>query len=170
MNGVTEGRKSRFYDPSGDSRQTSRLTVRPSGWGGFCLNLPAPTPSRTSGRPLATPSAHPTVLVVPIPQSGPGAPFQVCPDFFFLFSFIHYSRATYLDHGEGMYNPFPVRCPRSGGSLQAPLLPSAHIFFLQIFPCPGNVWCAPRRLQKKKDKREASETKERPKESVKEYR
>ena len=35
--------------------------------------------------------------------------------------FIHYSRATYLDHGGHMCSPFPVRCPRSGGSLQAPL-------------------------------------------------
>ena len=39
------------------------------------------------------------------------------------FFFIHYSRATYLDHGESMYSPFPVRCPRNGGSLQAPLCP-----------------------------------------------
>ena len=38
----------------------------------------------------------------------------------FFFLFIHYSRATYLDHGGDMYSPFPVRCPRSGGSLQAP--------------------------------------------------
>jgi len=35
-------------------------------------------------------------------------------DFFFLF--IHYSHATYGDHGDNMYSPFPVRCPRSGGS------------------------------------------------------
>jgi len=40
---------------------------------------------------------------------------------FFLFN--HYSHATYLDHGEIMYSPFPVRCPRSGGTLQAPLCP-----------------------------------------------
>ena len=46
--------------------------------------------------------------------------FRHCPVFFL---FIHYSHATYLDHGEIMYSPFPVRCPRSGGSLQAPLLP-----------------------------------------------
>jgi len=26
----------------------------------------------------------------------------------------------YLDHGEVMYSPFPVRCPRGGGPLQAP--------------------------------------------------
>ena len=30
------------------------------------------------------------------------------------------------DHGENMYSPFPVRCPRSGGTLQAALLPSAQ--------------------------------------------
>jgi len=53
----------------------------------------------------------------------------------FFYLFIHYSHATYLDHGEDMYSPFPVRCPRSGGSLQAPLLPSQA--------CPENVWCAP---------------------------
>ena len=34
--------------------------------------------------------------------------------------FIHYSRATYGDHGEIMYIPVPVRCPRSGGTLLAP--------------------------------------------------
>jgi len=27
------------------------------------------------------------------------------------------------DHGEIMYSPFPVCCPRSGGTLQAPLCP-----------------------------------------------
>jgi len=41
--------------------------------------------------------------------------------FFCLFN--HYSHATYLDHGEIMYSLFPVRCPRSGGTLQAPLCP-----------------------------------------------
>jgi len=61
------------------------------------------------------------------------------------FLFIHYSHATYLDHGEDMYSPFPVRCPRSGGSLQAPLLPSAQA-------CSENVWCAPKKLQKKRTK------------------
>jgi len=40
-----------------------------------------------------------------------------------VFLFNHYSRATYLDHGEIMYSPFPVRCPRSGGTSQAPLCP-----------------------------------------------
>jgi len=49
-----------------------------------------------------------------------------------------------------MYSPFPVRCPRSGGSLQAPLLPSAQA-------CPENVWCAPRRLQKEGTKEKKSE-------------
>jgi len=39
----------------------------------------------------------------------------------FFFFLIHYSHATCGDHGEVMYSPFPVRCPRSGGSLQAPL-------------------------------------------------
>jgi len=55
---------------------------------------------------------------------------------FFLFD--HYSHATYLDHGEIMYSPFPVRCPRGGGTLQAPLLPSAQA-------CP-KMWSAPRKL------------------------
>ena len=45
------------------------------------------------------------------------------PDARFFFLFIHYSHATYLDHGEDMYSPFPVRCPRSGGPLQAALCP-----------------------------------------------
>jgi len=40
---------------------------------------------------------------------------------FFLFN--HYSRATCRDHGENMYSPVPVRCPRGGGTLQAPLCP-----------------------------------------------
>ena len=39
-------------------------------------------------------------------------------DFFW---FIHYSHATYGDHGENMYSPDPVRCPRSDGTLLAPL-------------------------------------------------
>jgi len=42
---------------------------------------------------------------------------------FFFFWLIHYSHTTYLDHGEVMYSPFPVRCPRDGGTLQAPLCP-----------------------------------------------
>jgi len=67
--------------------------------------------------------------------------------FFFFFLFIHYSHATYGDHGENMYSPFPVRCPRSDGSLQAPLLPSAQA-------CPENLWCAPRKLQKELQKKE----------------
>ena len=46
-------------------------------------------------------------------------------DFFSFFSFNHYSYATYLDCGEITYSPFPVCCPRSGGTLQAPPLPSA---------------------------------------------
>jgi len=50
------------------------------------------------------------------------------------FIIIHYSHATSLDHGEDIYSPFPVRCPRSGGSLQAPLLPSAQA-------CPGGAGC-----------------------------
>jgi len=48
------------------------------------------------------------------------------------FLFIHYSHATYLDHDEIMYSPFPVRCPRGGGTLQAPPLPSAQA-------CPEKV-------------------------------
>jgi len=40
---------------------------------------------------------------------------------FFLFN--HYSHATYLDNGEIMYCPFPVRCPHGGGTLQAPPCP-----------------------------------------------
>ena len=39
------------------------------------------------------------------------------------FLFIHYSHATYRDHGGIMYSPFPVRCPRGDGMLQAPLCP-----------------------------------------------
>ena len=66
-----------------------------------------------------------------------------------MFFSIHYSRATYLVHGEDMYNPFPVRCPRSGGSLQAPLLPSAQA-------CPESMWCAPRKLQRKKRRKPKS--------------
>jgi len=33
----------------------------------------------------------------------------------------HHSRATYLHHGETTCSPFPVRCSRGGGTLQAPL-------------------------------------------------
>jgi len=50
--------------------------------------------------------------------------------FFFFFLFIHYSCATYGDHDEIMYSPFPVRCPRSGGSSLAPLRPPPR-------PVPG---------------------------------
>jgi len=44
------------------------------------------------------------------------------------FGFNHYSHATYLDHGEIIYSPFPVRCPRGGGTLRAPLCPPAQAF------------------------------------------
>jgi len=37
--------------------------------------------------------------------------------------FNHYPHATYLDHGEIIYSPFPVRCPHGGGTLQVPLCP-----------------------------------------------
>jgi len=39
--------------------------------------------------------------------------------------FVFYSLLTcdLSDHGEIMYSPFPVCCPRSGGTLQAPLCP-----------------------------------------------
>jgi len=30
-------------------------------------------------------------------------------------------RSNTCTHGEIMYSPFPVRCPRGGGTLQAPL-------------------------------------------------
>jgi len=50
----------------------------------------------------------------------------------FFFLFIHYSRATYGDHGEIMYSPVSVRCPRSGGTLLAPLLPSAQAYPVKI--------------------------------------
>ena len=34
-----------------------------------------------------------------------------------------YSHATYIDHGGVHFAQFPVRSPRSGGTLQAPHLP-----------------------------------------------
>jgi len=41
-----------------------------------------------------------------------------------IFFLVYSSLACDLsDHGEIMYSPFPVRCPRSGGSLQTPLCP-----------------------------------------------
>jgi len=49
---------------------------------------------------------------------------------FFFFLLIHYSCATYGDHDEIMYSPFPVRCPRSGGSSLAPFRPPPR-------PVPG---------------------------------
>jgi len=42
---------------------------------------------------------------------------------FFFFLFIQYSYATYGDHDEDMYSSVPIRCPRSGGTLLAPLCP-----------------------------------------------
>jgi len=67
------------------------------------------------------------------------------------FLFIHYSRATYGDHGENMYSPFPVRYPRSGGSLQAPLCPPPR-------PVPRRSTASHQGDHKGKDKpREASE-------------
>ena len=38
------------------------------------------------------------------------------------------------DHGENMYSPFPVCCPRSGGPLQAPLCPPPR-------PIPRRFFC-----------------------------
>ena len=75
----------------------------------FSPALPAPT------RPVF---AAPPLLRFP---TAPVRCSPLLPTFFFLF--IHYSRATCGYHGEDMYSPFPVRCPRSGGSLQAPLCP-----------------------------------------------
>jgi len=40
--------------------------------------------------------------------------------FFFVYSLL---ACDLPDHGEIMYSPFPVCCPRSGGPLQAPLCP-----------------------------------------------
>jgi len=54
------------------------------------------------------------------------------------FGFIH----TYLDHGGVYFARFPVRSPRSGGTLQAPLLPSAQA-------CPKKKVCAQRKSQRK---------------------
>jgi len=71
-------------------------------------------------------------------------PWRTVPSRFF-FLFIHYSRASYLDHGEDRYSPFPVHCPHNASSLQASLLPSAQA-------CPENVWCAPKKSQKKRTK------------------
>jgi len=53
--------------------------------------------------------------------SSPLPSAQAYPKKIFLFN--HYSRATYRDHGESMYSPVPVRCPRSDGPLLAPLCP-----------------------------------------------
>ena len=49
---------------------------------------------------------------------------------------------------------FPVRCPRGGGTLQAPLMPSAQA-------CPKTTRCAPRRSQREK-KEKGKEIKETP--------
>jgi len=57
--------------------------------------------------------------------------------FFFFFFFINYSCVTYGDHDEIMYSPFPVHCPRSGGSLLAPHCPPPR-------PIPKRK-CAPRK-------------------------
>jgi len=62
-------------------------------------------------------STHCSVLMVLVPNADTGSPLQGAP--FFLFN--HNSHATHLDHGEIMHSPFPARCPRSGGTLQAPL-------------------------------------------------
>jgi len=59
----------------------------------------------------------------------------------FIFLFNYYSHATHLDHGEIMYSPFPVRCPRGGGTLQAPLLPSARL--QSPLPAPPTTPAAP---------------------------
>ena len=62
--------------------------------------------------------------------------------FFFVYS---YSHTTYIDHG-GIHLPsFPARSPRSGGSLQAPLLPSAQA-------CPEKEKTRPRKLTKERTK------------------
>jgi len=44
-------------------------------------------------------------------------------EFFFVYP---YSHATYIDHGGVYFARFPVRSPRTGGTLQAPHLPSAQ--------------------------------------------
>jgi len=38
----------------------------------------------------------------------------------FFVLFIHHSHANNFDHGQIMFSPFPVRCPRNGNTLQTP--------------------------------------------------
>jgi len=72
---------------------------------------------------------------------------------FYFFIFVYSLLACDLsDHGEVIYSPFPVRCPRSGGSLQAPLCPP-----------PGSVprRCEARQGNYKRKKSEGERQKER---------
>jgi len=48
----------------------------------------------------------------------PGARRDLAARGFFVYSLLAYDPSS---HSGVMYNPFPVRCPRSGGTLQAPL-------------------------------------------------
>jgi len=80
--------------------------------------VPSASASRSSsatGAPTPTPDFR---RCLPLPAAVPAFPRP-----FFSLSFNHYSHATYLDHEEIMYSPFPVCCPRSGGTLQARLCP-----------------------------------------------
>ena len=63
-------------------------------------------------------------MVVIVAVSGSGAVPQV---FFLVYSLL---ACDLSDHGEIIYSPFPVRCPRNGGPLQGPLCPPPR-------PLPG---------------------------------
>ena len=85
-------------------------------------------PLARSGVLQLTTDADGVDTLVHIPAGADRAGHRQDDLFFFFFLFIHYSCATYGDHDEIMYSPFPVRCPRSGGSMLAPCLPSAQAY------------------------------------------
>ena len=58
----------------------------------------------------------------------------------------------FLFNGEIMYCPFPVRYPRGGGTLQAPLCPAPKPTY------PKKMWSAPRKIQRKSQRKETNET------------
>ena len=91
----------------------------------YCTPAP-PVPSSSAPPSSPPPAPHTPGAPTLTPLSASSSAGTSLPTSFF-FLFIHYSRATYGDHGEIMYSPVPVRCPRGGGTLLAPLAPRAGL-------------------------------------------
>ena len=63
------------------------------------------------------------VVLVPVVAHAEARDRRVC-GFFFVYSLL---ACDLSDQAEVIYNPFPVHCPRSGSTLQAPICPPPRL-------------------------------------------